>query len=94
LYTVKFQERWNYPYVIGSIEGEYIRIKCRKKPDHRFTIDSRWPMRLHKLSVAWKVHLNELSSAQLVTELFNKQHNQDSVDTTTISQQVRTDLEE
>jgi len=37
--------------------------------------------------------LNELSSAQLINELFNKEHNQDSVDTTA-SQQVRTDLEE
>ena len=37
--------------------------------------------------------LNELSSAQLIIELFNKEHNQDSVDTS-VSQQVRTDLEE
>lgn len=37
--------------------------------------------------------LNELSSTQLITELFNKEHTQDSVDTT-VSQQVHTDLEE
>jgi hypothetical protein len=37
--------------------------------------------------------LNELSSAQLIIKLFNKEHTQDSVDTT-VSQQVRTDLEE
>jgi hypothetical protein len=37
--------------------------------------------------------LNKLSSAQLIIELFNKEHTQDSADTT-VSQQVRTDLEE
>jgi murein L,D-transpeptidase YcbB/YkuD len=36
--------------------------------------------------------LNKLSSAQLITELFNKEHTQDSVDTT-VSQQVHNDLE-
>jgi len=36
--------------------------------------------------------LNELSSAQLFIELFNKEHKQDSVDMS-VSQQVSTDLE-
>ena len=37
--------------------------------------------------------LNKLISAQLIIELFNKEHDQDSVDTS-VSQQVHTDLEE
>jgi hypothetical protein len=37
--------------------------------------------------------LNELSSAELIIDLFNKEHNKDSMDMT-ISQQLRTDLEE
>lgn len=37
--------------------------------------------------------LNKLSSAQLIIDLFNKEHNQDSMDTA-IFQQLRTDLEE
>ena len=37
--------------------------------------------------------LNKLSSAQLIIELFNKEHNQDSMDMS-VSQQVHTDLEE
>jgi len=37
--------------------------------------------------------LNKLSSAQLIIELSNKEHNEDSVDTS-VSQQVCTDLEE
>ena len=36
--------------------------------------------------------LNELSSAQLISDLFNKEHNPDSMDMT-ISHQLRTDLE-
>ena len=26
--AVKFQERWNFPNVIGCMGGEHIRIKC------------------------------------------------------------------
>jgi hypothetical protein len=37
--------------------------------------------------------LKNLNSAQLINNLFNKEHNQDSMDTA-ISQQVRHDLEE
>jgi murein L,D-transpeptidase YcbB/YkuD len=37
--------------------------------------------------------VNKLSSAQLIIYLFNKEHNQDTMDTT-ISQQLRTDLEQ
>jgi hypothetical protein len=37
--------------------------------------------------------LNKLSSAQLIINLFNKEHNEDSM-ATAISQQVRRDLEE
>jgi hypothetical protein len=37
--------------------------------------------------------LGELISAQLIIELFNKEHNQETVDTT-VYRQERTDLEE
>jgi hypothetical protein len=65
----------------------------------------RWPRCWHKPSVTWKVQLvminllnywnalNELSSGQLIIELFKKEHNQDSMDMF-VSQQVHTDLEE
>jgi len=26
--AVKFQERWDFPHVIGCIDGKHIRIKC------------------------------------------------------------------
>jgi hypothetical protein len=29
--AVKFQERWNFPNVIGCIDGEHFRIKCHTK---------------------------------------------------------------
>jgi len=29
--AVKFRERWNFPNVIGCINGRHIRIKCRTK---------------------------------------------------------------
>ena len=29
--AVKFRERWNFPNVIGCIDGKHIRIKCPTK---------------------------------------------------------------
>ena len=33
---VKFQERWNFPYVIGCRDGKRIRIKCLTKAGSLF----------------------------------------------------------
>ena len=32
--AVKFHERWNFPSVIGCIDGKHIRFKCPKMLDH------------------------------------------------------------
>ena len=34
--AVKFQERWNFPNVIGCIDGKHIRVKCPTKAGSLF----------------------------------------------------------
>ena len=34
--AVKFRETWNFPYVIGYIDGKHIRIKCPTKAGSLF----------------------------------------------------------
>jgi len=34
--AVKFQERWNFPNVIGCIDGKHIHIKCPTKAGSLF----------------------------------------------------------
>jgi hypothetical protein len=34
--AVKFRERWNFPNVVGCIDGKHIRIKCPAKAESLF----------------------------------------------------------
>jgi len=36
--ALKFRERWNFPNVIGCIDGKQVGIKCSKQLGHCFTI--------------------------------------------------------
>jgi hypothetical protein len=38
--AINFQKRWNFPNVVGCIDGKYIRFKCPSKLDHCFKLQT------------------------------------------------------